>query len=229
MRRRCSDARPSIPMLNGRVELGQQRALPPSRLRQRSGGCQGRHRSNSRSWRPAGCSCSTAWLTRAGYLAASGILPGQSRIPEVTPQYAAALRAAAGWIAAASAAQAEVTNRRAAAQEIHNARQRRYRALQQAAALLLWFQSMSKASVGLRMGIRESTVRQYIDRARVKYARTGRPAPTKTALLARAIEDGLIRADEVGDYQSHAAVQRPLSDARPTLRSNSIRSSTPNQ
>ncbi|RBQ20548.1 DNA-binding response regulator [Spongiactinospora rosea] len=72
-------------------------------------------------------------------------------------------------------------------------------------ALLLWFQSMSKASVARRMGISEATVRQYIDRARVKYAKIGRPAPTKAALLARAIQDGLIRPDEVGEYRSYAA------------------------
>ncbi|SER41187.1 response regulator transcription factor [Actinokineospora terrae] len=77
--------------------------------------------------------------------------------------------------------------------------------VQERTALLLWFQSMSKASVARRMGLSEATVRQYIDRARVKYAKIGRPAPTKTALLARAIEDGLIRADEIGEYRSHAA------------------------
>jgi DNA-binding NarL/FixJ family response regulator len=65
-------------------------------------------------------------------------------------------------------------------------------------ALLLWFQSMSKQSVADRMGISEASVRQYIDRARVKYSMCGRPAPTKADLLARAIEDGLLRADEVG-------------------------------
>jgi DNA-binding NarL/FixJ family response regulator len=64
--------------------------------------------------------------------------------------------------------------------------------------LLLWFQSASKESVALRLGIKENTVRQYIDRARVKYARAGRPAPTKAALLARAIEDGIVTAAEIG-------------------------------
>lgn len=76
---------------------------------------------------------------------------------------------------------------------------------QERQALLLWFQGMSKASVGRRMGITENTVRQYIDRARIKYARSGRPAPTKDALLARAIEDGLIAPTEVGEYESFAA------------------------
>ena len=75
---------------------------------------------------------------------------------------------------------------------------------QERQALLLWFQGMSKASVGRRMAITENTVRQYIDRARMKYAATGRPAPTKDALLARAIEDGLVRPSEVAVYTSWA-------------------------
>ena len=50
--------------------------------------------------------------------------------------------------------------------------------------------------MALRLGLGENTVRQYIDRARIKYARAGRPAPTKAALLARAIEDGIVTAEE---------------------------------
>ena len=76
-------------------------------------------------------------------------------------------------------------------------------------ALLLWFQGMSKASVARRMSISENTVRQYIDRARVKYATLGRAARTKDALLARAIEDGLIRPDEVATYTTLASQPRP--------------------
>jgi DNA-binding NarL/FixJ family response regulator len=75
---------------------------------------------------------------------------------------------------------------------------------QERTALLLWFQSMSKSAVAARMGIAESTVRQYIQRARIKYANAGRPAPTRTQLLARAIQDGLIRAEEVIEYRSRA-------------------------
>jgi len=78
-------------------------------------------------------------------------------------------------------------------------------------ALLLWFQSMSKASVAKRMQISEHTVKQYVDRARIKYARAGRPAATKSALLARAIEDGLIRPEEIGTYRSFASPDRPSS------------------
>jgi two-component system, NarL family, nitrate/nitrite response regulator NarL len=75
---------------------------------------------------------------------------------------------------------------------------------QEQQALLLWFQGMSKASVGRRMSISENTVRQYISRARAKYAATGRTAPSKDALLVRAIEDGVIKPDEVRVYESLA-------------------------
>jgi DNA-binding NarL/FixJ family response regulator len=75
---------------------------------------------------------------------------------------------------------------------------------QERQALLLWFQGMSKASVGRRMSITENTVRQYISRARAKYAATGRTAPSKDALLARAIEDGVIKAGEITPYTSFA-------------------------
>ena len=82
---------------------------------------------------------------------------------------------------------------------------------QERQALLLWFQGMSKASVGRRMSISENTVRQYISRARAKYAATGRTAPSKDALLARAIEDGVIKPGEIMPYQSfaRAAADRP--------------------
>jgi two-component system, NarL family, nitrate/nitrite response regulator NarL len=82
---------------------------------------------------------------------------------------------------------------------------------QERQALLLWFQGMTKASVGRRMAISENTVRQYISRARAKYAATGRTAPSKDALLARAIEDGVIKAGEIVPYQSFAsgAADRP--------------------
>jgi two-component system nitrate/nitrite response regulator NarL len=75
---------------------------------------------------------------------------------------------------------------------------------QERQALLLWFQGMSKASVGQRMSITENTVRQYINRARMKYAAAGRPAPSKDALLARAIEDQIITPGEVTVYASRA-------------------------
>lgn len=80
---------------------------------------------------------------------------------------------------------------------------------QERQALLLWFQGMSKASVARRMSISENTIRQYINRARMKYATAGRAAPTKDALLARAIEDGIIQPREVAVYTSYAAGRPP--------------------
>jgi two-component system nitrate/nitrite response regulator NarL len=84
---------------------------------------------------------------------------------------------------------------------------------QEQQALLLWFQGMSKASVGRRMEISENTVRQYISRARAKYAATGRTAPSKDALLARAIEDGVIKPGEIMPYESFAHADDPSLDA----------------
>jgi len=75
---------------------------------------------------------------------------------------------------------------------------------QERQALLLWFQGMSKASVGRRMSVSENTVRQYISRARAKYAATGRIAASKDALLARAIEDGVLKPGEIVPYRSFA-------------------------
>lgn len=58
--------------------------------------------------------------------------------------------------------------------------------------LIAWFQTESKDAVGQRLYIAPTTVRTHLQRARAKYASVGRPAPTKSALLARAIEDGIL-------------------------------------
>ncbi|MHA7666792.1 response regulator [Mycolicibacterium sp. HS_4_1] len=58
--------------------------------------------------------------------------------------------------------------------------------------LVAWFQTESKDLVGKRLYIAPSTVRTHLQRARAKYAGVGRSAPTKSALLARAIEDGIL-------------------------------------
>ena len=68
---------------------------------------------------------------------------------------------------------------------------------QELRALRLWFQLPKIGNVAREMGIAESTVAQYIARVRVKYAAAGRPAPSKAAMVARAIQDGLIRPYEV--------------------------------
>ncbi|MBS1696694.1 MAG: response regulator transcription factor [Actinobacteria bacterium] len=63
--------------------------------------------------------------------------------------------------------------------------------------LVAWFQTESKELVGKRLFIAPSTVRTHLQRARAKYAAVGRPAPTKSALLARAVEDGILGLSDV--------------------------------
>ncbi|MET7637220.1 response regulator transcription factor [Streptomyces sp. NPDC005438] len=63
--------------------------------------------------------------------------------------------------------------------------------------LVEWFQSESKDFVGQRLGISPRTVNTHLEHIRVKYAMSGREAPTKAALLARAIQDGLVRLDDL--------------------------------
>ncbi|GAB2672186.1 response regulator transcription factor [Nocardia goodfellowii] len=63
--------------------------------------------------------------------------------------------------------------------------------------LLFWFQTESKALVARELYITVGTVDTHLERIRAKYAAVGRSAPTKAALVARAIKDGLITPDEV--------------------------------
>lgn len=58
--------------------------------------------------------------------------------------------------------------------------------------LIAWFRTDSKDEVGRVLHIAPATVRTHLQRIRSKYAQTGRPAATKSALFARALEDGLI-------------------------------------
>jgi DNA-binding NarL/FixJ family response regulator len=63
--------------------------------------------------------------------------------------------------------------------------------------LIAWFQTESKELVGKRLFIAPTTVRTHLQRARAKYASVGRPAPTKSALLARAVEDGILSLNDL--------------------------------
>ena len=58
--------------------------------------------------------------------------------------------------------------------------------------LLAWFESDSKNLVAARFGLSVKTIETYIGRVRIKYAEVGRPATTKAALVARALQDGLV-------------------------------------
>ena len=63
--------------------------------------------------------------------------------------------------------------------------------------LIAWFQTENKDLVGKRLYIAPTTVRTHLQRARAKYAAVGRSAPTKSALLARAIEDGILSLNDL--------------------------------
>jgi len=63
--------------------------------------------------------------------------------------------------------------------------------------LVEWFQSESKDYVARRLGISLSTVNTHLEHIRIKYAMRGREAPTKAALVARAIQDGLVELDDL--------------------------------
>lgn len=58
--------------------------------------------------------------------------------------------------------------------------------------LAAWLRTDSKEEVARSLQIAPATVRTHVQRVRIKYANAGRPAPTKSALLARAIEDGIV-------------------------------------
>jgi hypothetical protein len=55
----------------------------------------------------------------------------------------------------------------------------------------------SKEQVGRRLYISPSSLCTPPQRVRAKYAAVGRPAPTKAALVARAVQDGDISVGEL--------------------------------
>ncbi len=63
--------------------------------------------------------------------------------------------------------------------------------------LIAWFQTENKELVGKRLFIEPSTVRTHLQRARAKYAAVGRHAPTKAALIARAVQDGILSIEDL--------------------------------
>ena len=63
--------------------------------------------------------------------------------------------------------------------------------------LIAWIHDDNKDAVAERLCISSATVRSVVQRVRAKYAAAGRPAPTKAALVARALQDGLVSIDEL--------------------------------
>ena len=63
--------------------------------------------------------------------------------------------------------------------------------------LIAWFRTDSKDEAGQQLLIAPTTVRTILQRVRAKYDAIGRPASTKAALVARAIQDGIIGIDDL--------------------------------
>ncbi|WP_336620140.1 LuxR C-terminal-related transcriptional regulator [Rhodococcus sp. G-MC3] len=62
--------------------------------------------------------------------------------------------------------------------------------------MLAWFASDSKTVAARSVHISVGTINTHLTRIRQKYAALGRPASTKAALFARALQDGLTGLDE---------------------------------
>jgi DNA-binding CsgD family transcriptional regulator len=65
------------------------------------------------------------------------------------------------------------------------------------AALIAWLRHDSKKAAASELYVTESTISTHIERIRGKYAALGRPATTKAAMLARAVQDGLLDLDDL--------------------------------
>lgn len=63
--------------------------------------------------------------------------------------------------------------------------------------LRTWLMLDSKPAVAEELFISLGTVNTHLTRIRAKYAEMGRTASTKAALVARAVQDGLVRLDEL--------------------------------
>ena len=69
-----------------------------------------------------------------------------------------------------------------------------------------WVLSSTKEAVARSMYLAIGTVNTHLIRARQKYADAGRPAPTKSELTLRALEDGIVTHMELGT----TSARRPL-------------------
>lgn len=63
--------------------------------------------------------------------------------------------------------------------------------------LLAWLRSDSKSRVAQELVLSLGTVNTHLTRIRAKYAEVNRPASSKAALVARALQDGLVTVDEL--------------------------------
>jgi DNA-binding NarL/FixJ family response regulator len=63
---------------------------------------------------------------------------------------------------------------------------------QEERAIILYASGLPVKSVAEHMGVKPETAKEYLTRARAKYAAVGRPASTKLDLYRAAVNDGLL-------------------------------------
>ncbi|WP_374116440.1 LuxR C-terminal-related transcriptional regulator [Hoyosella sp. YIM 151337] len=63
--------------------------------------------------------------------------------------------------------------------------------------LRAWFMCNSKSETASQLHIALGTLNTHLARIRAKYHAVGRPAQTKAALVARAVQDGIVNLDEL--------------------------------
>lgn len=63
--------------------------------------------------------------------------------------------------------------------------------------LLCWLKHDTKQGVCRELYLADGTVNTHLARIRAKYDAVGRPAPTKAALVARALQDNLIALEDI--------------------------------
>lgn len=71
--------------------------------------------------------------------------------------------------------------------------------LRETEVLRAWFASSSKELVAAKLHITVKTVETHIGRVRAKYANAGRAARTKSELVTRALDDGIITLAELNE------------------------------
>jgi DNA-binding NarL/FixJ family response regulator len=67
--------------------------------------------------------------------------------------------------------------------------------------LHLYASGLPLSQVALKLNIKVSTAKEYLDRIRAKYVEVGRPARSKVELLRRAVEDGILALDDRGHVE----------------------------
>lgn len=63
--------------------------------------------------------------------------------------------------------------------------------------LRCWLLSESKSEASAKLHLAQGTIKSHLHRIRGKYEAVGRTANTKASLVARALQDGIVRLDDL--------------------------------